>query len=348
MDIQKTVSTLCAANGPSGFEAPAAKVAAALLAPLMDEVSIDRRGNVIGVRRCGRENAKRLLLDAHLDEIGLLVTGVEEGFLRFQAIGGVDARLLVNREVTVLTDPPRFGVVACLPPHLQAAADHDKPLPIEELFIDVGMGQEAAVAAIPVGTPMVFRGGCLPLGEQQIFGKALDDRACFAILLRTAELLRDQALDVDLYLMGSTCEECGTYGAAVGTYGINPDFAVAVDVTFAQTPDVSKDKSHKLGGGPVVGLGPNMNRGLSQRLIDKAKELDMPYQIEVMTGRSGTNAWAIQVAREGVATAILSPPLKYMHSPIEVLSLDDMEKTAELLAAFTQGIGEEAAVCWKP
>lgn len=344
MELYDTLNHLCSLPGPSGFEFPVAQAARELLAPWVDEVSIDRMGNVIGLRRCGRPNAKRLLLDAHLDEIGLIVTGIEEGFLRFAPIGGVDPRMLPARELTILTKPkPLFGVVACLPPHVQTAADQDKAAAIEDLRVDVGLTQSQAEALIPIGTPMVYRESCTPLAGGQVCGKSLDDRSCFTVLLRTAELLQKTELDVDLYIMGSVREEISGAGAIVGANAIAPDWCAAVDVTFARTPGLSEDDVPcKLYGGPAIGVGPNMTRSLTQRLISKAKVGDIPYQLEVMEGHTGTNGWHMQICREGIPTAVVSLPLKYMHSPIEAVALEDMEHTARLLAAFTQDIGKEA------
>ncbi len=342
MDIRQTIERLCGSGAPSGFEGPAAAVARELLEPLMDRVWTDRLGNVIGVRRCGRPEAKKLLLDAHLDEVGMVVTGHKDGFLRFAA-NGVDVRMLPGRELTILTDPPVLGVVACLPPHVLLAEDREKAPELKDLLIDVGLGQEEAQRRIPVGTPVVYRSGFALLGERQVCAKALDDRACFAALLRAAELLRDEALDVDLYILGSVCEEVGGVGARVGAQALAPDFCVAVDVTHGRTLDSSKDESFAMGGGPAVGLGPNCARWMVRRLLEKAEALDMAVQKEVMEGSTGTNGWEMQIANEGIATAVLSIPLKYMHTPVEVVELSDVEDTARLLAAFAAGLGKEAA-----
>ena len=342
MDIRQTIERLCGSGAPSGFEGPAAAVARELLEPLMDQVWTDRLGNVIGARRCGRPGAKKLLLDAHLDEVGMVVTGHKDGFLRFAA-NGVDVRMLPGRELTILTDPPVLGVVACLPPHVLLAEDREKAPELKDLLIDVGLGQEEAQRRIPVGTPVVYRSGFALLGERQVCAKALDDRACFAALLRAAELLRDEALDVDLYILGSVCEEVGGVGARVGAQALAPDFCVAVDVTHGRTLDSSKDESFAMGGGPAVGLGPNCARWMVRRLLEKAEALDMAIQKEVMEGSTGTNGWEMQIANEGIATAVLSIPLKYMHTPVEVVELSDVEDTARLLAAFAAGLGKEAA-----
>ena len=335
--MRQALERLCTCTAPSGFEGPAAAVAAELLRPLVDEVSIDRMGNVLGVRRSKTPGAPKLLLDAHLDEIGLIVTGVEDGFLRFRSIGGVDPRMLPGRELVVLTDPPLRGLVAC-----PAGGDENKSVPLNELYVDVGLSQEEAERAVPVGTPMVYRAGCFPLGEDQMCGKSMDDRACFVTLLRAAELLRDKELDVELHILGSTREEVSGAGAVVGTWAVAPDFCVAVDVTHGKTPDGPADKTFDLGGGPAIGVGPNMTRWMTERMIDKAKEHGIPYQLEIMSGHTGTNGWEMQISREGVATSVLSLPLKYMHTPVETLSLADMEGVAQLLAAFTENLGKEA------
>lgn len=341
MNYERVLEHLCGMSGPSGFEDSVAQAAKQLLEPLVDEVSINRLGSVLGVRRCGKEHAPKLLLDAHLDEIGFIVTGHEEGFLRFATLGGVDPRMLPDHEVTIMTQPPMLGVVACLPPHIQNREDMDRSVPVSESYIDVGLSQEEAQKRIPVGTPITFRGGCTPLGQELLCGKAMDDRACFAILLDAVEQLKDQELDVDLYILGSTQEETSSAGAITAAYGAAPELCVAVDVTHGATPDASKEKTFPLGDGPVVGIGPNCTRWMSDRFLRLAKELEIPSQMEVMSGHSGTNAWPMQISREGVATAVLSLPLRYMHTPVEVCSRKDLEETARLLAAFVKGIGKE-------
>lgn len=342
MDYQKTLTRLCALQGPSGFEEPVARVAMELLRPLVDECSVTRLGSVLGVRRCGRPGAPKLLLDAHLDEIGFLITGHEDGFLRFTALGGVDPRMLPDREMTVLTQPPVQGVVACLPPHIQTRDEMDRALPVSKLYLDVGLSQEEAVRRVSVGTPAAYREGCFKLGERFMCGKAMDDRSCFAVLLDVAEQLSGRELGLDLYILGSTQEEVSSAGAITAVFGAVPDYCVAVDVTHGTTPDASKEKTFPLGGGPTIGVGPNCTRWMSNLMEEIAKQSEIPYQVEVMAGSSGTNAWPMQISREGVATAVLSLPLRYMHSPIEVCHREDMERTARLLSAFILRLGEEA------
>ena len=248
--------------------------------------------------------------------------------------------MLPDREIVLLADPPVTGVVICLPPHVQEDGEQDRSLPIKELCIDAGLPQEEAQRRIPAGTPAVYRGGCAPLGEDLLCGKALDDRAGFAVLLDALEQMKGRKLDVDLYVLGSTQEETRSAGAVTAAYEIAPQMCVAVDVTHGDSPDAPKHETFKLGGGPVIGVGPNCARTMTGRLKELAKELDMPVQVEVMAGSSGTNAWPIQVSREGVATAVLSIPERYMHTPVEVVNKKDLEDTAKLLAALAERMGE--------
>lgn len=343
MNYLSAINRLSAAPGPSGFEGAVARVALDMLSPLVGEAYLDRMGNVVGSHPCGKPGAKKVLLDAHLDEIGFIITGQEEGYLRFAPLGGVDPRMLPDRELTVLTNPPRLGVVACLPPHIQSREDMDKSQPISELYLDLGLTEEEA-KAIPIGTPAVYRTGCLALGKDLLSGKALDDRACFVLLLRALELLEGEELDVDLVVLGSTQEETHSTGAITAAYGLRPDLCVAVDVTHGDSPDASKDKTFPLGKGPVIGLGPNCTKWISDLMRRCAKEMDLSVQLEVMSGSSGTNGWPLQVSREGIATGVLSLPLRYMHTPIETAHQGDMEDTARLLAEFIRRVGKEGAL----
>ena len=336
-DILIELSGLAA---PPGFETPAANRVSALFAQYMDETWIDVLGNVVGVRRCGKENAPKLLFDAHIDEPGLIVTGVEEGFLRFSPLGGLDARILPAAEVQILSDPPLFGVICVLPPHIMKPEDTEKTIKIEDMFIDVGLSQEDAEKAVPAGTPGVFANSARRIGDDGLCGKAMDNRAGVTAILHAVELLKDTALDIDLYVMASTQEEVGLRGATTGTFSIDPDYCVIVDVGHAKTPDTKPNEVYTtLGGGVIVSRGPNMNSQFTEKIIRLAAEKDIKHQIDVAPGgSSGTNAQVIQVSRLGVATALFGIPLKYMHSAYESISIDDVENTAQLLCETAKSI----------
>jgi putative aminopeptidase FrvX len=342
LDIRKCLENFSCLCAPSGFEKELSEYAVQLMKPFMDESYVDRFGNAVGILRCGKPNARRLLFIAHLDEIGLIVTGAEDGFLHFTTIGGVDPRMLPDRELTLLTEPPVFGLVACLPPHVLSSEEMDQSIPIPDLRIDVGMTQEEAEKRIPVGTPATFRGGCFSLGKELFCGKALDDRSCFLSLLLAVELLKGKILDCDLYILGSTREEVNSGGASVGAFSIKPDACVVVDVTHAETPDGGpKNRDCCLGAGPAVAVGPNTAKWMTRRLFEKAAGRNIPIQTEVMEGNTYTDGWRTQIAREGIPTSIVSLPMRYMHTPIETISIKDMEWIAELLAAFAEDPGWE-------
>jgi endoglucanase len=343
MTLEDRILALSNLAGPAGFEEAAAARVREMLSEVMDEVHTDVMGSVVALRRCGKEKAPRLLIDAHIDEIGFVVTGHEEGFLRFAAIGGVDARMLPAAEIRILTEPNIVGVVAATPPHVLEKDESNKAIKIENLFIDVGLTQEEAEKAIPVGTPAVYNAQARVFGEGQICGKALDDRACLAVILEALHRLKDKPLGVDLYVLASTQEELGRRGAKTAAFDIAPDWCIVLDVDHAKTPDSKRHSMRQSGSGCVISVGPNMNRKLTNKAIQLAKDREIPYQIGVEAGDSGTNAAAVQIAREGVATALLGIPVKYMHSPVETLALSDAEAAADLLTALIESITEESA-----
>ena len=306
MELKEMIVTLAQASGPAGFENGAIAAARELLTPLVDEVSTDVMGNLIGWRRCGKPGADVVMLDAHMDEVGLIVTGYERGFLRFHNLGGIDARILPALEVTILApEGPLHGVVDVLPPHVVPPAEREKPLAMEKLFIDAGFeSEEEAKAHVPLGTAVVYSTPCFAMGEFQLAGKALDDRSCAAVILSAMDQLRDKPLAVDLAVHLAVQEEVGGRGALTGAFAIHPDYAVAVDVTFAGAPGTPAHKSMKRNGGTVIDVGPAVTRKVSDKLEQVAKAKNIPYQIEVVGGYSGTDGDEIRVTREGVATGV--------------------------------------------
>ena len=336
-DLSEVLIELCSLPGPAGFEQIVAERVKTSIQPYVDETWIDAIGNVIGVRRSGKEGARKLLFDAHIDEIGLIVTGADEGFLRFAALGGEDERILPASVMKIMTDPPRYGVIGVMPPHLLQKEDTDKTIKIEDMFLDAGLTREEALAAVPQGTPCVFGSPTRSFGENCLCGKALDNRAGFAAILRALESLGGTRPDADVYVMASVQEEVGVRGAAPGVFAIAPDQCVIVDAGYARTPDFKPHEPQEvLGGGVIISYGPNMSRGMTELAIKLARDNGIKHQVNVEPGDSGTNARAIQVSREGVATALFSIPLKYMHGMHEVVSLEDIESTARLLCEIAK------------
>ncbi len=341
MNIFETIEKLCAHPAVSGFEATASRRAAFMLERYADSVSIDALGNVMGIRRGQKKGCKTLLLDAHIDEIGLIVSGYEGDFLKFETVGGVDIRMLPAREVLILTETPLEGVITCLPPHIQTAEDMDLSIPKERLYIDAGL--KNAAERVPVGTPVICNADCVQLQNNYISGRALDDRAGFVSLLLALENLKGKKLNLDIVVMGSVQEEVGCRGAKIGAYTVDPDWAIAVDVTHGTTPDAGKPRTFDCGSGTAIGVGPNLNREISDALRKIAKAEKIPHTLEVMEGETGTNAWPIQVSRNGIPTGLLSIPLRYMHTPFETLCEDDVRATARLLSEYILHLSAEVA-----
>ena len=337
MDLREMVKTLSQTDAPSGFESTAAELAKQLLQPYVDEISIDALGSLTAIRRGTGENKVRVMLDAHLDEVGFIVTGHTDGFLRFAPLGGIDARLLPAMTIKMLETSPVFGVIDVLPPHLLSGEDAEKSIKIDDLYIDIGCTQEEAERFVPVGTPAVYASELLELGENLLAGKAFDDRACFAAIVRALELLGDTKLGFDLYILASSQEELGRRGAMPAVFSAEPDYCIILDVDHAKTSDSKPYQGKPLGSGVVIARGPNMNRELTDKLIMLAKERDIAHTISVEPGDSGTNARVIQTVRSGVCTALLGVPLRYMHSPSEVLDLRDIEATAQIVCAALKG-----------
>jgi endoglucanase len=249
--------------------------------------------------------------------------------------------MLPGREVTILTEPPMFGVVSCLPPHVLTPEQMEKTIAVKDMYIDVGLSDEEAKKRIPIGTPAVYRDEPRELENHLLCGKALDDRSCFVALVQALDKLKGKSLNIDLFVAAGAQEEVFMRGAGPLAYTVAPDYCIVVDVTHAATPDSKGQITGKLGGGPVISIGPNSDRRFTQFIQDTARERNIPYQLEVHTRNSGTNAYPIQVSRGGVITAIMGIPLRYIHSPVECANLEDIEKTADLLAAVLETMPEE-------
>ena len=337
-EIERLTRALCAAHGTPGCEEEAYRAAAQALS-FCDAVEVDALGGVTGV--LGDRNAKRrILLDAHIDQIGLVVTNIDEnGFLRVTNVGGVDCRTMPGSTVTVYGRETLTGIVCTLPPHL-AKGDGENIPPVSEQAVDVGLSREEAEALVSVGDRAVLTNPLKRLLGSRISGTALDDRAGCACIIRAAQLVRDKLSGCCVLVLCSAREEVGGQGAQVRTYALEPPEAIAVDVSFAAQPGAS-ELPGKLGGGPMVGFSAALDRKISKRLAALAEKHGIPYQPEAMGGRTGTNCDAIGVSRAGVRTGLISVPQRNMHTPAEVCDLADMENTARLIAAYITDGAEE-------
>ena len=326
-------------HAPSGYETPVAELLRGEWAQLVDEFESDRLGSLIGVKRGSGRPRRKIMLAAHMDEIAMMVRQIEDGFLFAHRIAGIDPRVMLAQTVLVHGKRALPGVVATMPPHILSAADRKQFLPIDALVIDVGLPAAEVEQLVSIGDLVTVEGPMIDLKGRQAAAKAMDDRACIAAMTTCLEMLRRMNHSWDVYAAATVQEEVGLRGATTAANHIEPDCAIALDVGFAEQPGVKP--GGKLGGGPQLGIGANFHPRMVQRLQDIAAYHDIKWQPDIMPARTGTDAWAIQVSRSGVPTALLSLPLRNMHSPVETLDLKDIERAGRLLAHFIAALEED-------
>ena len=340
--LDSLLEELCALPGVSGSEEEAAQGAAALLKGCCAKVETDRNGNVIGVFRTPKFGEPTVVLDAHLDQIGLTVTGHEPGgFLRVAACGGMDRRVLAAQPVRIQGQTGWLpGVIASTPPHLSKASERETVPEITDLLIDTGLTQQEATEQIPLGSRVMLPAALCRLAADRVTASALDDRAGAAAVLGALMLLQPQQeeLHCGVTVLFSAGEEVNSFGAKTAGYRLSPDLVLAVDVSFAAQPGVAKEKCGKLGGGPMIGFSPTLTPWVSRRLVETAQKQNIPYQQEIMGGSTGTNADSLSLVRGGRYSGLVSIPQRNMHTPAEIVSLTDLENTAKLLAAYLKEV----------
>lgn len=334
---------LVEAHAPSGYEAPIADILREDWADLVDEFDSDKLGSLIGIKRATRtsDNPRKIMLAAHMDEIGMMVREIEDGFIFLHNIGGMDTRVMMAQPVLVHGKKQLPGVVATIPPHMLSAEERKKYPEFETLVVDVGLPAEEVNDLVRIGDLVTVDVPMVELLGRKVAGKAMDDRACVAIITTCLQQLQQMQHSWDVYATATVQEEVGLRGATTAAHHINPDVAIALDVGFAEQPGVNGGHVGKMGDGPLIGIGPNFHPKLYDKIRDVAKYYDIKLQTEAIAGRSGTDAWAIQVSRDGVPTALLSIALRNMHSPVETLDLKDIERAGRLLAQFIATLDDE-------
>ncbi len=337
--LENMIFELSEANGTPGAEDEISNIIEKCVSSFA-EVKRDRFGNVTAYLPAGK---KTILLDAHMDRIGMIVTGIEDGgFLRVAKCGGMDARVLAAQDVTVWGREPVYGVVTSTPPHLSTPEDAKKAKDFDSILIDTGMSKQEAERLISQGDRITVRCPHGELENGRIFGAALDDRAGCAAIIRAAELVAKTEDRPSVQLLFSAQEETGGDGAVTGSFNIDADECIAVDVSFADAPDMPSEKCGKLNKGPMIGIAPVLDYRISQRLKAIAEEKEIPYQLELMGDSTGTNADHIAISKGGVRTGLVSIPQRNMHTGVEIIALDDVENSARLIAEYILGGGLDA------
>lgn len=338
---------LCQTTGVTGHEKNIAVIIRNIFEKFCSEVVTDPFSNVIGVMKAKvRESSfaangdkpVRILFTAHMDEIGMMVSRIETGgFLKISKISGVDPKVLVAKKLLIHSaEGPLKGIVASVPPHLSAPEDRKKALMFEDLYVDTGLPEEVVREKVQIGDIVSFAPSFETQGMHMVSGKALDNRAGIFTLVKIMQLLKEKSFCYDIIFLAAVSEEFDSFGAAAGTHRLEPDLAVVVDVTHGKVGMLDVPPEDKqffsLGKGPVICRSPILNRKLTDGLIAISREKGWKPGVEVDNRDTGTDALAVAITGRGCATALVSIPIRYMHTQVEMLQLEDIEATAEVLA----------------
>lgn len=335
MDIKAALRALTEEIGVSGDEFSASEKAAELLSRYAQNVSVDDFGNVTGFVKCGKPNAKTLLLDAHIDRVGLIVTYIDDkGFLSVGACGSPDIKTYLAQSVTVHGKRAVSGVVSTLPPHV---SKNNKAPEIGDISVDVGMTKAQAEEIISLGDRVTVNSRFRELCGDLVSAPAIDDRSGVCAILEALDMLQGKPLKYDLAICFSAQEETGERGAKQAAFRIRPDEALIVDVSFGRTPDSDPKETAKLGSGVMIGFSACLDKEMSNTLRELAKSENIPFTEEIMPTSTGTNADAISIVGKGARCCTLSFPIRYMHTPVETVDLNDISATARLIAAYAGG-----------
>ena len=343
MSLAQNLENLSNAMGVAGREDEARNLMIKLLKPYADDVVVDKMENVVAVKK-GKKNGPKVMLAAHMDEVGLMVkTITKEGFIQFTKMGGIDDRILLAQKVIVLTDKVSLpGIIGAKPPHIQKEEERKKVVAFDEMFIDIGAeSREAATSmGVKIGDPIGFDADFMNVGKDNVMGKAFDDRSGCALMIEAFKQLGETNCTV--YAVGTIQEEVGLRGATTAAFGVNPDVGIALDVTVAgDVPGVREfDTTVKLGKGPALSVSDSgliTHPKVLRWLVDTATQNKIDFQVE--TGLMGTtDAARMALTREGVPSGTISIPARYIHSPIGIINLRDLENCVKLTVFAVQNI----------
>jgi endoglucanase len=323
---------------PSGYEQPVQELVRRYVADFSDKVTTDLHGNVIAVKN--PEAKLRVMLAGHCDQIGMLIQHIDaDGFLYVNTIGGWDPQQLVGQRMTVWApNGPVHGAISRKAIHLLTEEERKQVVKLKDMWLDIGAKSKAeAEGLVSIGDPVTLQLGYQEMRNNYANSPAMDDKAGLWVCVEALRRASAKKLNCALFAVSTVQEEIGLRGAQTSAFGIDPQVGIAVDVTHAtDCPTVEKKQEGDvgLGKGPVIYRGPNMNPRVVERLINTAKGKEIPYQLAASGRATGTDANSIQVSRAGVAAGLVSIPNRYMHSAVEMISLDDIDQAADLLAEF--------------
>ncbi len=339
VEILPFLKKLVSAPGLSGYEAPIRSLIQEAWAPLSDEIKVSRLGSLHALQRgVGPEPRPSLLLSAHMDAIGLMVTGITEGFLRVTEVGGLDPRVLPGQLVTVHGREDLPGMIVQPPARLLPSSEQTQTVAMEHLFIDLGLLPREVATKVRVGDLVSFAQEPLETAGDTLAGHSLDNRASVAVLTCFLQSLQGHPHAWNVWAIASSQEEETLGGAITSSFELRPAFCIVVDVTFAASPGSPTQRTFPLGKGPTIVWGPNVHPHLFDTMKELADRLEISYRIEVAPRHTGTDAWGIQIVAEGIPCIVIGIPLRYMHTPVEMGSIKDITRAGRLLAEFVAGL----------
>lgn len=349
MDIVPLLKRLSEACGVSGYEQEIRDIVKEEFGRHADEIRTDALGNVIARKSgTGPQPRRSIMLATHMDEIGLIVSDLEKGYIHFQHVGGYDDRVLPGQEVEVHGRRELPGIIGARPPHVLPRKDQDQTLPSDKLLIDVGCAAEQLPELVRVGDLITMNRRLVELKGGLVAGKALDNRVSLASAAVCLEELGRMHHEWDVYAVATVQEEVGYKGAFTSTYQLEPDVGIAIDVTWAPQPGIPDEYAFELGKGPTIPCGPAIHPKLHHALVETAQDIELSYHIEPAERPGGTDAYALQIVRSGMPTALIGVPLRSMHTPVETVSVKDVERAGRLLAAFISRLDQHflATLSW--
>lgn len=320
--------------GVSGYEGSISRHLSSRFKNYTDSIKTDKLGNLIALKKgIEKENPLKVMLAAHMDEIGLMVTDIEKGFIRVTSVGGIDPRTMISQEVVIHSRGGDIaGIIGAFSPFFEDKEDLSKGAQMKKLFVDTGLAEEELRQRVRIGDLITISRKFCQLAGDTVAGKALDDRAGILAMQACLEELSGLYHQCDVYAVATVQEEVSMGGALVSTYGVLPDIGIAVDVTHGDLPGVPEYKTFPLGKGIALAWGPNIHPAIYDKLEKTAEKYGIPYQKEIEPLPTGTDARAMQITREGVATGVVSLPLRYMHTSVETLNMKDIVSAGRLLA----------------
>jgi len=342
MDLEKHLIELSNTPGLSGYEAPIRAAIQKAWKGLADDYHVDDLGSLVATRRgTGKSPRRRALITGHMDEIGLMVTYIDGAFLRVTNVGGVDRRIILSQPVVVHADKPIRGLIGSRPPHVLKEDERKKFPAFQDVVVDTGLSERELRRRVRVGTVVSFDQKAISMGNGTVVGKAMDNRASVAALTQILHNLQGRQHDWDILAAATVQEEVTLGGGHTVAWRTQPDLAIVIDTGWAIGVGVGDDKGFPLDGGPTICIGPNAHPKLFDLMRAKAKELEISLAVEAYPGSTGTEAWATQVSRDGVPSAIISIPIRNMHSPTEIVAVKDIERAARLITEFVIGLDGE-------